>query len=81
MAHTVQFAEAPTGSDFASASDTQLFNTQIFLQLGCQRTKLSSRTKQRAYFCYLARVVLAELNARGISPPTTPSKVTDLRKA
>ena len=79
--HAGVFEPPPAGNTLPELTTNQLWNAQVLLTLGCQRTKLAVRDKQRQYSCYLGRVLKVEADRRGLPSPPSTAGVGDLRKA
>jgi hypothetical protein len=54
----------------AQLSDDQLLDAFISLALACGRSKNALSSKRRTSFCFLLRVLGAELSKRGVGHPS-----------
>jgi hypothetical protein len=68
-----------TDNPLSSLTNTELWNTQLALELACGRNHSSLTKKRRQWFCLLAQNLKVEADVRGVTSPSHPFGVGDFR--
>jgi hypothetical protein len=70
---------ASSENPLAGLTDTELWNSQLALELACGRNRSSLTKKRRQWFCLLAQNLKVEADLRGVESPAPPYGVGRFR--